>query len=84
MTDGKRGEIMARVGKVFRDVFDDDDLEIQDSTSAADIEDWDSLMHVTLVVALEKEFNLRLRASEIGSLDNVGAMIDLIAARMEN
>lgn len=82
MNKEEHDEIMKRVATVFRDVFDDDELEVNDATSAADIEDWDSLMHVTLVVALEKEFGLRLKAAEIGGLDNVGAMIDLIGSKL--
>lgn len=83
MTDNARETIMRRTARVFRDIFDDDELEIGNATSAADIDDWDSLMHVTLVVALEKEFGIRLKASEIGALDNVGAMVDLISSKLK-
>ena len=76
-----RVEIQNRLNKVFREVFDDETIEVFEAMTAQDIEEWDSLMHITLVVATEKEFNLRLNASEIGKLENVGAMIDLIIQR---
>ena len=77
-----RQEIFKEVQKIFQTVFDDDELQIQDETNSDDIEDWDSLAHVTLIVAMEKEFGLRLKAAEIGKLSNVGAMIDLFMTRI--
>jgi acyl carrier protein len=49
--------------------------------TAADIDEWDSVTHITLVLAVEKEFGVRLNAAEVGKLDNVGAMIGLLARR---
>lgn len=74
----KREEVAARVTSVFRDVFDDDTLEITDETSAADILDWDSLMHINLCVALEREFKIKLNAVEIAALSNVGQLIGCV------
>ena len=76
-----REKIRNRRNGIFRNVFDDDDLEINDATRAEDIDEWDSLMHVTLMVVAEKEFGMRLNAAEVGELDNVGALIDLISER---
>ena len=76
-----REKIRNRLNGIFRNVFDDDDLEINDATRAEDIDEWDSLMHVTLMVVAEKEFGMRLNAAEVGELDNVGALIDLISER---
>lgn len=73
-----RQEVTARVQAVFCDIFDDPDLEIRDELSAKDVEDWDSLTHVNLVVAIEKEFKTRFALAEIQELKNVGEMIDLI------
>ena len=53
-------EIMEIIRRIFRDVFDDEDLEVNDSTNSSDIEDWDSLEHITLVVSMEKEFDLNI------------------------
>ena len=75
-------EIMEIVRRIFRDVFDDEDLEVNDSTNSSDIEDWDSLEHITLVVSMEKEFNLKFDLKEVNKLANVGEMIDLIASKL--
>lgn len=76
-----REKIKERLNRIFQEVFDDENIEIFDQMTAKDLEEWDSLMHITLVVASEKEFGLRLNAAEVGKLDNVGAMIDLLVAR---
>jgi acyl carrier protein len=70
-----------KLNQVFRDVFNDDNIEIFDAMTAADIDEWDSVTHITLVLAVEKEFGVRLNAAEVGKLDNVGAMIKLLARR---
>ncbi len=70
--------IKTKLENVFRDVFDDDTLSLTDATTAADVEEWDSLMHISLVVAIEKEFSFRLNAAEVGKLENVGGMLTLI------
>lgn len=61
-----------RLVGVFRAVFGDDDLEIADATSAADIPEWDSLANINLLFALEQEFGLRFRDDEFASFENVG------------
>ena len=73
-----REEIFEKVQDIFRDVFDDDSLEIDDSTNSDDIEDWDSLEHITLVVSMEKEFNVKFDIKVVNKLENVGQMVDLI------
>ena len=75
-------EIMEIVRRIFRDVFDDEDLEVNDSTNSSDIEDWDSLEHITLIVSMEKEFNLKFDIKEVNELANVGEMVDLIASKL--
>ena len=57
-------EVMKIVTGIFRDVFDDDALVIEDSTNSSDIEDWDSLEHIALIVSMEKEFNLKFDLQE--------------------
>ena len=73
-----REEIFEKVQDIFRDVFDDDSLEIGESTNSDDIEDWDSLEHITLVVSMEKEFNVKFDIKVVNKLENVGQMVDLI------
>ncbi len=76
MSDRQR--MTERLEEVFRDVFDDDGIDIFDAMTAEDVEEWDSLMHITLMVATEQEFGMRLNAVEVGKLRNVGALIDLM------
>lgn len=73
-----REEVFERVTDIFRDVFDDDELVISDSTNSEDIEDWDSLEHIQLVVGMEKEFKVKFDIKTVNSLENVGQMVDLI------
>ncbi|MBO4375004.1 MAG: acyl carrier protein [Lachnospiraceae bacterium] len=77
-----REEVFEEINLIFRDVFDDDSLVITDSTNSDDIEDWDSLEHINLVVAMEKKFNMKFNIKEVGQLQNVGEMVDLILSRM--
>lgn len=81
--DMDRQEIMERINAIFRDVFDDDTLVIVDSTNAEDIEDWDSLEHINLIMAMEKDFDLKFNLKEVGELANVGEMADLIERKLK-
>ncbi len=74
-----RTEIYERLTEVFRDVFDDDTLSICDTTTANDIEDWDSLSHISLLTSVEDEFGVKFDMKAVISLKNVGEMVDLIA-----
>ena len=76
-------EIRSRLQDVFRDVFDDDSIDIFDAMTAEDLTEWDSLSHITLVLAVEKEFAVRLNAAEVGRLANVGEMIELLSKRAQ-
>ena len=76
-----RDEINKQLQQIFRDIFEDDGIEIFDEMTANDIGEWDSLMHVILVVAIEKEFGLTLNAAEVGNLENVGKMLDILETR---
>ena len=69
---------------IFRDVFDDDDLIIDAATKAEDIDEWDSLAHIRLIVSIEKDFNLSFTTDEISNLANVGGMADLIIQKQAN
>lgn len=77
-----REEVYIQLNEVFRDVFDDDSITVNDSTTAADIEDWDSLEHINLIVSVEKAFSIRFNMGETASMKNVGAMVDLILAKI--
>jgi len=65
-------DTLERIQKIFREVLDDDGLTLTRETTAADVEDWDSLNHITLIVAVEREFKIKLTTAEIASLKNIG------------
>lgn len=76
-----RGQIYAELNEVFQDVFDDESITVNDETTANDIEDWDSLEHINLVVAVEKQFDIKFTMGEVNGMENVGAMVDIIMER---
>lgn len=76
-----RRNILRQVNDVFLEVLDDEDLILSDETTASDVEDWDSLNHIQLVVAIEKQFKIRFSSKEIQSWSNVGEMINSIQAK---
>ena len=69
---------LEQVQLVMEDVFDLDDLAITPATTAEDIEEWDSLSHIRLVVALERRFKIKFRNSELEGLMNVGDLVSVI------
>lgn len=77
-----REEVYDALNEVFQDVFDDEDIQVNDNTTADDIEDWDSLEHINLVVAVEKKFNIKFNMGEVNSFKNVGEMVDIILSRI--
>ena len=78
-----REEVFKNLTEIFWDVFDDENIVLTDETCADDIEDWDSLEQINLVVACEKRFNLKFDVQEIQSLKNVGEMVDTILAKVQ-
>lgn len=76
-------EIKERLQEIFRDVFDEEDLEIREDMSAKDIDDWDSLAQINLVVAIEKEFGVKFNLDEVSQLKNIGEMLGLISKKIE-
>ena len=74
-------EILPRLNEVFRDVFGDSSLSVNENTTSADVEDWDSLEHINLIAAVENEFGLRFKMREVSGMKNVGEMIAIIAER---
>jgi acyl carrier protein len=73
-----QSQIYPKLTTVFRDVFDEDDLELKPETTGDDVDGWDSLSHIRLVLAVSKAFGIKFSASEIGSLKNVGEFVELI------
>ncbi len=75
-------EIYDRLNNVFRDIFDDDSIVVTPETTSDDIEDWDSLEHINLVVAVEQEFGMKFNMNEVTTMKNVGEMVEIIKSRM--
>jgi acyl carrier protein len=71
-----RIDILKEVTEIFIDVLDNEDIVLTDETQAKDVEDWDSLNHIQLVVAIEKNFKIRFTSKEIQSWNNVGEMLN--------
>jgi len=77
-----RKEIFNSIEKVFREVLEEEDLLIKESFTAYDVDGWDSLTHIILVVEIEKALNVKFLSSEIISWENIGKMIDSIEEKL--
>ena len=76
-----REEIFENLNEVFSDVFDEE-ITVTDATTADDIEDWDSLEHINLIVAVESKFGIKFNIGEVNKMKNVGEMVDIIMNRL--
>jgi acyl carrier protein len=74
-------QIYARLSEVFQDVFDDDSIEVTPSLAAKDVDGWDSITHIRLMLTVEKAFKVKFSTSEVGKLANVGDLVALIKTR---
>ncbi len=75
-------EIKNKLQDIFRDIFDIEDLVIENKMNSDDIEDWDSLAHINLIVAIEKEFNIKFKLGELQELKDIGAMSKIISSKI--
>lgn len=75
-------DILSKVQNIFRDVLDEENISLISQTTANDIEEWDSLTHIQLVVAIEKSFKIKFTSKEILSWKNVGEMVETIHAKL--
>lgn len=78
----KRTDIFDKVCEIFRSVLNNNDLEIKENYSAEDIDGWDSLTHIILVVSIEKSFNIKFLSSEINTWKNIGEMIESVNTKI--
>ncbi|MGU3374215.1 acyl carrier protein [Chryseobacterium sp. M5A1_1a] len=76
-----KDEILAKLTGIFRDELDNEEIVLTPETTAEDIEEWDSLSHIQLIVAVEKAFGVRFTSSEIRSWNNVGEMIESVTSK---
>ncbi|MEG0338374.1 MAG: acyl carrier protein [Oscillospiraceae bacterium] len=73
-----RTEIFAQLNEVFRDIFDNENITVADTTEAKDIKGWDSLTHINLIVAVEDCFDIKFGMGDVVTMKNVGEMADII------
>ena len=78
-----KNEILKKVNNVFIDVMDNKDVILEESTTNNDIDEWDSLSHILIVVAIEKEFEIRFNSDDIKNWNNVGAMLDSVEQKLK-
>lgn len=77
-----REEVFEKLDGVFQDVFDDKDIHVTDTTTSSDIEGWDSLVHISLISAIEGVFDIEFDIDEISAMKNVGKMADMILSKI--
>ena len=74
-------QVYARIETIFRDVFDDDTITVRPELTADDVPEWDSLSHIRLILAVQREFKTKFSAAEVGALQNVGSLAALIRSK---
>jgi acyl carrier protein len=77
----EKNAVLTEVQAIFRDILDEEDITLTETTTANDVEGWDSLTHIQLIVAIEKHFKIKFTSKEILSWKNVGEMIDSITKK---
>jgi len=76
--------IYRQLDEIFRDVFDDDTIALTPETTASDIDGWDSVAHVDLIVSIETRMKIKFKTSELGNLHNVGQLVGIIEYKLES
>lgn len=76
-----RQEVFEKLDRIFQDEFDDGSIHVTDGTTADDIEDWDSLAHINLIVAIENTFGMKFKMNEVTGMRNVGEIADIVLER---
>ncbi|MRX63747.1 acyl carrier protein [Maribacter luteus] len=77
-----RNEILTSVNEIFIETMDNKDIVLEEKTQAADVDEWDSIIHILLVVAIEKKFNIRFASNEIQNWKDIGEIIDSISSKI--
>lgn len=75
-------EILSQVVEIFKEELDNEEIELTMESTAKEVEDWDSLSHIHLMVAIEKHFKIRFTSTEISSFKNVGEMVETVKKRL--
>ena len=77
-----RKELLEAVAEILRDIFDDDTLEVTESTCSDDVEDWDSLEQINILVAIQDRFGIQFSLDDVSDLKDVGDTLDLIESKL--
>lgn len=77
-----RSKILAEIHNVFCDILDNENIKLNFDTNSGDIEEWDSLTHIQLIVAIEKRFGIKFTAKEMMGWDTVGDMVNCISSKL--
>src|SRR3954451_7956924 len=78
-----RSAVYSELSEIFTDLFDNDSIVLTRETTADDIEEWDSLHHITLIVAIESRFGIKFKTAELEGLHNVGHLVELIERKRQ-
>ncbi len=78
----ERKEVFEKLNVIFRDVMDNDEIALEDNTTAEDIEEWDSLSHIQLIEQIESAFGVKFSAREMTSWDEIGELVDSIITKI--
>ena len=78
----EKNDILLTIQEVFRNILDNEDIILSKETTADDVDEWDSLTHIQLIVAIEKKFKIKFTSKEILSWKNVGEMVDAICSKL--
>lgn len=78
----ERNDILKQMNKIFVDILDDEEILLKEDTTADDVEEWDSLNHIQLVVSIEKHFNIRFASKEIQSWNNIKDLVSSVQEKL--
>lgn len=78
----KRDDTLKQLEELFKEILDNDHIRLSEETTANDVEEWDSLTHIQLIVEIEKKFNIRFSSKEIRKWNNVGEMLDSVCQKL--
>jgi acyl carrier protein len=75
-------DLYARLTPIFEGVFDEDDMEVSPTLTANEVEGWDSLSHIRLIIAIEKEFDIKFRTTEVNNFRDVGELVEILKGKL--
>lgn len=78
-----RHEIFTKVENIFKDLLDDDNFKLKEEMNADDLQEWDSLFHITLVASIEDEFKISISTADVGKAKNIGVLLDMIEEELK-